>query len=150
MPAEPVNELTFVARLGTATALRAQRRQQAGDTVLIATGEVEERQVDPNGRVRRCDIRLNTAAGRKLASGEVKRPEVAEGRDPRNESLREDARRKAIARGLPFYFTCNMADVVLYAVASRPGENDTEENSIQLAPISRSSEVDGDPRRWAA
>jgi hypothetical protein len=142
MPSEPVNEITFVARLGTVTALRAERRRQAGELVLIATGEVEERQVDANGRVRRCDIRLNSVTGRKLASGEMKRPEVPEGRDVRNESLREDARRKAVARGLPFYFTCNMAEVVLYAVASRPGEDDREENAFQLAPITRSSQVD--------
>src|SRR5437870_8792932 len=111
MPSEQMNELTFVARLGTITALRAERRLAAGEPVLIATGDIEERQVDKNGRVRRCDIRLSTATRRKLASGEMKRPEVPEGRDPRSNNLIEDARRKAIARGLPFYFTCNMAEV---------------------------------------
>lgn len=140
MPPEPLNEITFVARLGTATALRAERRRQSGELVLIASGEVEERQVDAQGRVRRCDIRLSSPSGRKLASGEMKRPEVPEGRDPRNEALREDARRKAVARGLPYYFTCNMADVVLYAVAPL-GQVDAEEGAYQLAPIQRSSEA---------
>lgn len=141
MAQEPVNELTFVARLGAATRLRAERMEQAGEVVLIASGDVEERQVDLEGRVRRCDIRLNSASGRKLASGEVKRPEVPEGRDPRNEALRNDARRKAVARGLPYYFTCNMAVVVLYAVAKRPGEADVEEQVFPLAPITNSKET---------
>jgi methylase of polypeptide subunit release factors len=142
MLSDPVNELTFVARLGAVTALRADRRRNAGESVLIESGEVEEKQVDAAGRVRRCDIRLNTKGGRKLASGEMKRPEVPEGRDPRNETLRDDARRKALARGLPYYFTCNMAEVVLYAVAARRGEHDREEVSFKLAPIKRSQEVD--------
>jgi hypothetical protein len=142
MLSEPVNELTFVARLGAVTALRADRRRNAGESVLIESGEVEEKQIDAAGRVRRCDIRLNTKGGRKLASGEMKRPELAEGRDPRNETLRDDARRKALARGLPYYFTCNMAEVVLYAVAARRGEQDREEVSFKLAPVKSSREVD--------
>lgn len=142
MAKTPVNELTFVARLGAATTVRAERRRDAGLPVLIASGEIEERQVDALGRVRRCDIRLNTKGGRKLASGEMKRPEVPEGRDPRNEALRLDARRKAIARGLPYYFTCNMAEVVLYAVSERADDADVEEASFTLAPITHSSEVD--------
>lgn len=149
MPAEPLNEITFVARLGAVTALRAERRRQAGEVVLIESGEVEERQVDGQGRVRRCDIRLNSPTRRKLASGEMKRPEVAEGRDPRNPGLIDDARRKAIARGLPFYFTCNMAEVVLFSVAHRTGEADHEERSYALADISSSREVDANWERIA-
>ena len=143
MPAEPLNEPTFVARLGARTALRAERRKQAGLPVLIAHGNVEERQIDPaTGRYKRCDIRLNSATGRKLVSGEMKRPEVPEGRSPRNESLVQDARRKAVARGLPYYFTCNMADVVLFAVGTRPGEPDREEKSYRLTKLSNSNEVE--------
>jgi hypothetical protein len=139
---EPLNEVTFVGRLGTITSLRAERRRTEGLPVLIHSGEVEERQIDPEtGRFLRCDIRLNTSSGRKLASGEMKRPENPEGRDPRAEGLRFDARRKAVARGLPFYFTCNMAEVVLYEVARRPGDADQERCSIQLAPITRSNDV---------
>ena len=108
-----MNELTFAGWLAEFKATRAQRRQDAGESLLIASGAIEERQVDADGRVRRCDLRFNSAAGRKLASGELKRPEVSEGRDPRNEKLRFDVRRKAIARGLPYYFTCNIATVVL-------------------------------------
>jgi len=139
---EPINEITFVARLGTITALRAERRRTQNLPTLIESGEVEERQVDRSGRVRRCDIRLNTRGGAKLVSGEMKRPEVPEGRDPRNESLRLDAQRKAFARGLPYYFTCNMAEVVLYKVAARPGESDREETFRILAPIKTSGEVE--------
>jgi hypothetical protein len=137
-----MNELTFVARLGTATRLRAERLIAASIPPLIYSGELEERQVDTEGRVRRCDIRLNSRSGTKLVSGEVKRPEVPEGRDPRNDELREDARRKAIARGLPFYFTCNMAEVVLYSLGLRASESDREEHAQVLAPIRHSSEVD--------
>jgi hypothetical protein len=142
MPSQPVNEVTFVGRISADTALRADRRRSMGEPVLIETGEIEEKQIDAEGRVRRCDIRLNTRGGRKLASGEMKRPELREGRDPRNEGLREDARRKALARGLPYYFTCNMAVVVLFAIPSRPGEPDREEASFELAPITHSSQVD--------
>jgi type I restriction-modification system DNA methylase subunit len=137
-----MTEMTFVGHLGNITSVRADRRRQAGDAVLIASGAVEERQIDPaTGRLLRCDIRLNAPNGRKLASGEVKRPEVPEGRDPRNEILRADARKKAVARGLPYYFTCNMAEVVLYAVAQRAGEQDKEEVAYILAPISDSKDV---------
>ena len=139
---ETMNELTFVARLGVATAIRADRRRSASQPVLIVRGDVEEKQVDAQGRVRRCDIRLSDASGRKLASGEMKRPEVPEGRDPRNDALVSDARRKAVARGLPYYFTCNMATVVLYEVAIRRGETDPEVRDYELAPITSSSEVE--------
>jgi hypothetical protein len=141
VPIEAVNELTFAGWLAEFTATRAQRRESAGEPVLIASGAIEERQVDADGRVRRCDLRFNTASGRKLASGELKRPEVPEGRDPRNETLRSDARRKAIARGLPYYFTCNMATVVLYAVAGTPQEDDAEVGAFELADIDRSGQA---------
>lgn len=136
-----MNELTFAGWLAEFTATRAQRRQDAGEPVLIASGAIEERQVDAAGRVRRCDLRFNSGSGRKLASGELKRPEVPEGRDPRNEKLRFDARRKAIARGLPYYFTCNIATVVLYAVANTPHEDDAEVGAFDLAPITRSGQA---------
>jgi hypothetical protein len=139
--ADALNELTFAGWLAEFTATRAKSREGAGEPVLIASGAIEERQVDSDGRVRRCDLRFNSASGRKLASGELKRPEVPEGRDPRNEKLRFDARRKAIARGLPYYFTCNMATVVLYAMASTPLEDDTEVGEFNLAPINRSGQA---------
>ena len=139
---EPLLEPTFVARLGVYTALRANRKAEAGETTLIAKGEVEERQLDATGRYGRCDIRLNSHSGRKLVSGEVKRPEDTKGRDPRNESLVRDARLKAVARGLPFYFTCNMVEVVLFEVSEDASEHDREIGAFPLAPIRHSSEVD--------
>jgi hypothetical protein len=149
-----MNELTFVARLGAVTLMWAEKQRELGQSPLIARGDVEERQVDASGRVRRCDIRLNSGTGRKLASGEMKRPELAEGRDPRNEHLVQDARRKALARGLPYYFTCNMAKVVLFSVANLPGEDDREEAEFELAPIRHSREVDANmpqiTERWTA
>jgi SAM-dependent methyltransferase len=139
---QTLNEVTFVGHLGTVTGIRAERIRMDGGTPLIVHGEVEERQVDPKtGRVLRCDIRLNAASGRKLASGEMKRPEVPEGRDVLNESLLADARRKAIARGLPYYFTCNMREVALFEVASRPGEADTLQKRYDLADIEKSSDA---------
>ncbi|HEX4054391.1 MAG TPA: hypothetical protein VHX86_09005 [Tepidisphaeraceae bacterium] len=136
-----MNELTFAGWLAEFTATRARRRDDKGEPVLIASAAIEERQVDADGKVRRCDLRFNTAAGRKLASGELKRPEVAEGRDPRNDKLRNDARRKAIARGLPYYFTCNVADVVLYAVADTPEDDDKEVGTFELAPLTKSAQA---------
>jgi hypothetical protein len=120
MASVTMNELTFAGWLAEFTALRAAAREAAGELVLIAVAAIEERQIDEKGVVRRCDIRFNSARGRKLASGELKRPEVAEGRDVRGEALRADARRKALARGLPYYFTCNMSHVALYEMASSP------------------------------
>ena len=70
-----INELTFVARLGTATRLRAEKRIATGIPPLIYSGELEERRVDADGRVRRCDIRLNSRSGMKLTSREVMTPE---------------------------------------------------------------------------
>lgn len=153
MPTEPINELTFVARLGAFTKLRAERRKQNGLPIVIALGDVEERQIDPaSGRYKRCDIRLSGPTGRKLVSGEMKRPEVPEGRDPANEKLVQDARRKAVARGLPYYFTCNMAQIVLFSVAARPGEHDREEKRYTLASITNSSQVEANwpviERNW--
>lgn len=136
-----LNEPTFVARLGGFTALRAERRENDGDAVLIASGDVEERQI-VDGRYRRCDIRLSSKAGRRLASGEVKRPEVPEGRDVRSEALVSDAREKALARGLKYYFTCNMADLVLFEVSERADLEDTEVASFKLAPVEKSSDVE--------
>ncbi|WP_287236126.1 N-6 DNA methylase [Mesorhizobium sp.] len=136
-----MNELTFAGWLAEFTAVRAAAREAAGESVLIAVGAIEERQVDDKGVVRRCDIRFNTARGRKLASGELKRPEVAEGRDVRSENLRADARRKALARGLPYYFTCNMSHVALYEMASSPREEDQEIDFLELAPIKSSGEA---------
>lgn len=143
---EPLNEVTFVGHLGSTTSVRAARRRANDEPVLIETGEVEERQLDPQtGRYRRCDIRLNGPGGRKLASGEMKRPEVPEGRDVLNEALVRDARRKAVARGLPYYFTCNMAEVALFSVADRPGRPDQLEARFELAPVTRSADV---PAYW--
>jgi len=141
MSNDAMNELTFAGWLAEFTATRASRKSEAGEPVLISSGAIEERQVDAEGRVRRCDLRFNSASGRKLASGELKRPEVPEGRDPRNEKLRFDARRKAIARGLPFYFTCNIATVVLYSVAKIPQESDVEVGAFNLASITRSGQA---------
>src|SRR4051812_7206425 len=95
-----MNELTFAGWLVEFTAIRSARLRESGGSALIHNAAIEERQRDELGVVRRCDIRFNSSRGRKLASGELKRPEVPEGRDPRNERLRADARRKALARGL--------------------------------------------------
>jgi hypothetical protein len=138
---DPLNELTFAGWLTAFTASRAERLRALGETILIRSAEIEERQVDADGRVRRCDVRFNSESGRKLASGELKRPEVPEGRDPRNEQLRSDARRKALARGLPYYFTCNIATVVLYEVAALPSQDDSEIQEFALAPIARSDQA---------
>jgi hypothetical protein len=137
-----MNELTFAGWLAEFTALRAAAREAAGETVLIAVAAIEERQVDDKGVVRRCDIRFNTARGRKLASGELKRPEVAEGRDVRGEALRADARRKALARGLPYYFTCNISHLALYEMANSPREDDREIDFVELAPVKNSGQAD--------
>jgi hypothetical protein len=141
MGTDSINELTFAGWLVEFTATRAKSKEDLEQPVLIASAAIEERQVDADGRVRRCDLRFNSASGRKLSSGELKRPEVAEGRDPRNEHLRFDARRKAIARGLPYYFTCNIATVVLYEVADKPQDDDVEVGAFELAPITRSGQA---------
>lgn len=136
-----MNELTFAGWLAEFTAVWAAAKEAAGAPAIIATAAIEERQVDAKGVVRRCDIRFNSEKGRKLASGELKRPEVSEGRDVRAETLRADARRKALARGLPYYFTCNIRNVALYEVAAAADQEDVEIDFLELAPISNSSEA---------
>jgi hypothetical protein len=136
-----MNELTFAGWLAEFTAVRAAAREAAGQSVLIAVAAIEERQVDEKGVVRRCDVRFNTARGRKLASGELKRPELAEGRDVRSENLRADARRKALARGLPYYFTCNISHVALYEMAGSPRDEDQEVDHVELADIESSGQA---------
>jgi hypothetical protein len=141
-----MNELTFVARLGSATSVRAERRRARGQLVLIATGDIEEREIHPKTKkLVRCDMRLASPSGQRLVSGEFKRPEHPDGRDPRSENLRADARAKALARGLPFYFTCNMAQVVLYAPPIRPGDNDREIGVFDLAPLTKAVQAE---RAW--
>jgi hypothetical protein len=136
-----MNEVTFVAKLGAFTFSRFSAAREAGRPVLIAHGDVEEKQIDAQGACRRCDMRLSTAGNRKLVSGEMKRPEVPEGRDPRNEKLVADARGKAVARGLPIYFTCNMASVVLWEVSLHSGVPDKEIGEYNLAPLKSSAEA---------
>ena len=136
-----MNELTFAGWLAEFTAVWAAAREAEGKPAIIATAAIEERQVDARGAIRRCDIRFNSEKGRKLASGELKRPEVPEGRDVRAETLRADARRKALARGLPYYFTCNIRHVVLYEVAKSADKEDLEIEFFELAPVSNSSEA---------
>ena len=136
-----MNELTFAGWLAEFTAVRAAARDGAGEQVLIAVAAIEERQIDDRGVVRRCDVRFNSIRGRKLASGELKRPEVAEGRDVRGEALRADARRKALARGLPYYFTCNISHIALYELAGSPREEDQEVDFVELAPITNSAQA---------
>ena len=63
MPSATMNELTFAGWLAEFTAVRAATRDAAGESVLIAVAAIEERQVDENGVVRRCDIRFNSASG---------------------------------------------------------------------------------------
>jgi hypothetical protein len=137
MVAEPMavagmNELTFAGWLAEFTAVWASGKEAAGTPTLIAAAAIEERQVDAKGAVRRCDVRFNSDKGRKLASGELKRPEVPEGRDVRAEGLRADARRKALARGLPYYFTCNIRHVALYEVAGTADQEDLEIDFLEL------------------
>ena len=54
-----MNELTFAAKLGTITRLWYEEKLQRGDSPVIARGEIEEKQVDSPGAVRRCDLRFN-------------------------------------------------------------------------------------------
>lgn len=136
-----MNELTFAGWLAEFTAVWAAGKEAAGTPTLIATAAIEERQVDAKGAVRRCDVRFNSDKGRKLASGELKRPEIPEGRDVRAEGLRADARRKALARGLPYYFTCNIRYVALYEVAGAADQEDLEIDFLELAPLTNSSEA---------
>lgn len=141
--ATSVNELTFVSRLGDFTSVRADRLRSAGQPVLVVEGAIEESVRDKvSGNVKRCDMRLADAVGNKLANGEMKRPEHPEGRDVRNPKLIADARRKAIAIGLSYYFTCNYAKVVLFSVSVKPGVPDKEEGEYDLAPVTHSNQVD--------
>ena len=134
------NEVTFVA--GLASQVRVWAGRPSAEQKTIADGAIEHKQLDPNtGTYKRCDMRLVSAAGRRLASGEFKRPEVPEGRDPRSESLVADARQKAIWGGVEHFFTCNMTRIVLYRLGRNAGDPDEEVREFKLAEISKSSQV---------
>ncbi len=135
MPAVTMNELTFAGWLAEFTPGGGPR----GGWRVGSHCRSCDRRAPGRRKGRRPPV--NSARGRKLASGELKRPEVAEGRDVRGEALRADARRKALARGLPYYFTCNMSHVALYEMASSPREDDQEIDYLELAPITSSGQA---------
>jgi hypothetical protein len=63
---------------------------------------------------KRSDLRVFDAKGKLILAGEVKLPGTAEGRNPHNSTLVEDAYLKASNAGAQFFFTWNVNRLVLF------------------------------------
>jgi type I restriction-modification system DNA methylase subunit len=66
------------------------------------------------GSARRHDLVLFHRNGKKVLTGEVKRPENPDGRDPTADALLMDAFTKASLSGIPYFFTWNINRCVLW------------------------------------
>lgn len=137
---EPTNEVTMVSWLSGRTEIWADAKFKEGESTLIGSAAIESREKDrQTGHYRRCDLRITTRTGQRLVSGEFKRPESKDGQDARNESSREDARRKALWGGVEVYFTSNFRDLVAYKMPDVPDGEETELFSMNLSPMKHSS-----------
>ncbi|RZU48741.1 N-6 DNA methylase [Krasilnikovia cinnamomea] len=117
MPGKITDERTLAGWLSAPTHSRASLASSTGKTPLILFADVEEHVLDvETGTTKRCDLTLRGDRG-PLASAEMKRPEVTQANNP---ALLHDSWKKAIARGLPYFLTCNFAQVLAWETARGP------------------------------
>lgn len=140
---EPTNEVTMVSWLSGRTEVWAEAHLKDGTMTLIGSSAIESREKDrQTGTYKRCDLRITTRTGQRLVSGEFKRPESKDGQDARNESSRQDARRKALSGGVEVYFTSNFRELVAYSLPDVPGGDETELFAMELSSMKHSSGFD--------
>ena len=117
MAKDIVDERTLAGWLSAPTEARSIGLEASGQAPLIYFADVEEHVQDlATGLTKRCDITLRSKTAA-LATAEAKRPEVADANDPR---LRTDAWKKAVARGLPYFLTCNFRQVAVWETGTGP------------------------------
>lgn len=130
----------MVSWLSGRTEVWADANAKDGTQTLIGSAAIESREKDrQTGTYKRCDLRIVTRTGQRLVSGEFKRPESKDGQDARNESSRQDARRKALWGGVEVYFTSNFRELVAYRLPDVPGGDETELFSMVLSSMKHSS-----------
>ena len=104
----PVDERTFVAEVASWVTSILDRRPD----IPFGPAKVEERVV---GNLKRHDFLLCRRGTTRIAlTGEVKMPDSPKGKSPFDGELVEDAYEKASRRGVPYYFTWNVRDFVLF------------------------------------
>jgi hypothetical protein len=124
------DERTLAGWLIGPTVLRARDLEEQGVDPVIRFADVEEHVVDPASRLtKRCDLTLRGESGA-VAAAEMKRPEVMQASDPH---LITDAWTKAVARGLPYFLTCNFAQVMIWDTSKGELQHEPVE-SVDLAP----------------
>jgi hypothetical protein len=136
MAASIIDERTLAGWLSGPTEARASDIASKGEEPLILYADVEEHVKDASsGATKRCDLTLRGKHG-PVATAEMKRPEIAQVNDP---ALQLDAWKKAIARGLQYFLTCNFSEVAVWETAK--GSNQlTAKLTYHLAPgMKRSS-----------
>ncbi|BAZ28472.1 type I restriction-modification system methyltransferase subunit-like protein [Cylindrospermum sp. NIES-4074] len=99
---------------------------------------------------KRHDLVLFDRNNKKVLTGEVKRPENPDGRNPMSNALLEDAFLKASRSGIPYFFTWNINRCVLFdGLKNAPLiERDLEHFYVLQPPIKKSDEL-RDGRREA-
>jgi hypothetical protein len=114
MPEHIIDERTLAGWLSAPTEARAAAMTADGLDPFVLHADVEEHVQDSaTGITRRCDLTLRSKLS-PVATAEMKRPEVAQVNDP---YLQVDAWKKAVARGLYFYLTCNFREVAVWETA---------------------------------
>lgn len=103
-----VDERTFVADVTAWVTAILDRRPD----LPYGRASVEERVV---GNLKRHDFLLyRRGTTRVVLTGEIKMPDSPRGKSPFDGELVEDAYEKASRRGIPYYFTWNVRDFVLF------------------------------------
>jgi hypothetical protein len=136
VPRPIIDERTLAAWFSAPTEQRANQMRAAELTPRILFADVEEHVPDAaTGRTLRCDVTLGDGR-RPLLTAEMKRPEVADVDDP---ALTGDAYDKALRRGLPFYATCNFAEVALWRTEDGPQPREPVERMPLAGELRHSS-----------
>ncbi len=100
----------------------------------LAFGEVKIEQSVRGSRKRR-DLTLYDRSGKVAVTGEVKLPYMPDGHSPFNEDVVEDAVKKALKVGAPFFLTWNVNRLVLWQT-DQPGRR-LEDRSIHDQTLTR-------------
>lgn len=130
-----IDERTLAGWLSAPTEARAASVTATGADPLVLYADVEEHVRDvASGLTKRCDLTLRSKSG-PLATAEMKRPEVAQANSP---ALQLDAWKKAVARGLHFFLTCNFREVAAWETEKGPYQQQPR-LLIQLVPGLRHS-----------
>ena len=95
------------------------------------------------GKATRHDLTLFAQDGKAILTGEVKRPENPEGRNPMSDALLFDAFNKASISGIPYFFTWNINRCVLFdSLKNAPlKERNLEHFYVLSPPIKTSKEL---------